>query len=176
MVKAALIPFGDISEVQIPLDYQTGRLSSLRTCGSILFSWFAFLWVKTWICSKLRQTSRVCFRGVRAGRGCGGRHRQHERVRAMRSDTQGQPGKTPQDHTKQVRRSLSFVFAFLCLFTIDCPEVHAAWRCWAGLATNSIQFCWLFTIEDWCKWVRFLQTHYQGLRQLLMTVSRDLRA
>ena len=46
MVKAALIPFGDISEVQIPLDYQTGRLSSLRTYESILFSWFAFLWVK----------------------------------------------------------------------------------------------------------------------------------
>ena len=44
------------------------------------------------------------------------------------------------------------------------------------LVTNSILFCTLFTIKDWCKVVRFQQTHNQGLRQLLWTVSWDLRA
>ena len=46
----------------------------------------------------------------------------------------------------------------------------------AGLVTNSILFCWLFKIKNWCKKVRFQQTHNQGLRQLLLTVSWDLRA
>ena len=46
----------------------------------------------------------------------------------------------------------------------------------AGLVTNSILFCWLFKIRDRCKKVRFQQTHNQGLRQLLLTVSWDLRA
>ena len=41
-----------------------------------------------------------------------------------------------------------------------------------GLVTNSILFCWLFRIKDRCKKVRFQQTHNQGLRQLLLTVSR----
>ena len=45
-----------------------------------------------------------------------------------------------------------------------------------GLVTNSILFCWLFEIKDRCKKVRFQQTHNQGLRQLLLTVSWDLRA
>ena len=44
------------------------------------------------------------------------------------------------------------------------------------LVTNSILFCCLFSIEERCKKVRFLQTHNQGLRQLLLTVSWDLRA
>ena len=54
----------------------------------------------------------------------------------------------------------------------------ARFLCWspAGLVTNSILFCWLFKIRDCCKQVRFQQTHNQGLRQLLMTVSWDLRA
>ena len=48
---------------------------------------------------------------------------------------------------------------------------------WApGLVTNAILLCWLFTIKDRCKKVRFQQTHNQGLRQLLLTVSWDLRA
>ena len=46
----------------------------------------------------------------------------------------------------------------------------------AGLVTNSILFRWLFTFMDWCQRVRFQQTHNQGLRQLLLTVSWDLRA
>ena len=45
-----------------------------------------------------------------------------------------------------------------------------------GLVTNSILFCCLFTIRDQCKKVRFQQTHNQGLRQLLLTLSWDLRA
>ena len=40
--------------------------------------------------------------------------------------------------------------------------------------TNSIIFCWLFTIKDRCKKVRFQQTYNQGLRQLFLTVSWDL--
>ena len=44
-----------------------------------------------------------------------------------------------------------------------------------GLAANSILFCSLFTITDWCAKVRFQQTHNQGLHQLLLTVSWDLR-
>ena len=31
-----------------------------------------------------------------------------------------------------------------------------------GLVTNSILFCWLFTIKDLCNKVCFLQTHNQG--------------
>ena len=46
----------------------------------------------------------------------------------------------------------------------------------AGLATNSIIFCWLFKIRDLCKTVRFQQTLIQDLRQMLLTVSLDLRA
>ena len=45
-----------------------------------------------------------------------------------------------------------------------------------GLVINSILFCWLFKIKDRCKKVRFQQTHNQGLCQLLLTVSWDLRA
>ena len=49
--------------------------------------------------------------------------------------------------------------------------------CWeAGLVTNSILFCWLFKIKNRCKKVCSQQTHNQGLRQLLLTVSWDLRA
>ena len=50
--------------------------------------------------------------------------------------------------------------------------------CWglAGLFTNSIIFCWLFSIKDRCKIVRFQQMHNKGLCQLLLTVSWDLRA
>ena len=44
------------------------------------------------------------------------------------------------------------------------------------LVTNSIIFCWLFSIKDRCIKVRFQQTHNQSLRQLLLTVSWDLRA
>ena len=43
-----------------------------------------------------------------------------------------------------------------------------------GLVTNSILFCSLFKIKNWCQKVRFQQTHNQGLRQLLLTVSWDL--
>ena len=46
----------------------------------------------------------------------------------------------------------------------------------SGLVPNSIIFCCLFTIKDRCKTVRFQQTHNQGFRQLLLTVSWDLRA
>ena len=46
----------------------------------------------------------------------------------------------------------------------------------AGLVTNSILFCSLLTIKDRCKKVRFQQTENRGLRQLLWTVSWDLRA
>ena len=35
----------------------------------------------------------------------------------------------------------------------------------SGLVTNSIIFCWLFTIKDRCKNVRFQQMHNQGLHQ-----------
>ena len=45
----------------------------------------------------------------------------------------------------------------------------------AGPVTNSILFCWLFKIKDRRKKVRFQQTHNQGLRQLLLTLSWDLR-
>ena len=51
---------------------------------------------------------------------------------------------------------------------------HGWWG--PGLVTNSILFYWLFKIKDRCKKVRFQQTHNQGLRQLLLTVSWDLRA
>ena len=46
----------------------------------------------------------------------------------------------------------------------------------AGLVTNSILFCRLFKIKDRLRKVRFLQTHDQGLRHLLLTVTWDLRA
>ena len=46
----------------------------------------------------------------------------------------------------------------------------------AGLDNSSILFCWLFTIRDRRKKVCFQQTHNQGSRQLLLTVSLDLRA
>ena len=46
----------------------------------------------------------------------------------------------------------------------------------AGLVTNSILFCRLFTIKDRCKKVRSQQTHNQGLRPMLFTVSWDLHA
>ena len=62
-----------------------------------------------------------------------------------------------------------FVMVFLYfLFQID--------GAFAGLVTNSILLCWLFTIKDQCKRVRFQQTHNQGLCQLLLTMSWDLRA
>ena len=44
----------------------------------------------------------------------------------------------------------------------------------SGHYLNSILL--LFKIKDRCKKVRFQQTHNQGLRQLLLTVSWDLRA
>ena len=50
----------------------------------------------------------------------------------------------------------------LGLFTSSCHTT--------GLVTNSILFCWLFTIKD----LRFQQTHNQGLSQLFLTVSSDL--
>ena len=34
-----------------------------------------------------------------------------------------------------------------------CQRLHA------GLVTNSILFCWVFTIKDWCEKVRFQKTH-----------------
>ena len=46
----------------------------------------------------------------------------------------------------------------------------------AGLSTNSIFFCFLFTFKDRCAKVRFQQTHNQGLHQLILTVSWDLCA
>ena len=55
-------------------------------------------------------------------------------------------------------------------------NVTSAFLLPSGLVTNSILFCWLFKIKDWCKKVRFLQTHIEGLHQLLLTVSWDLRA
>ena len=45
-----------------------------------------------------------------------------------------------------------------------------------GQVTSSILFCGLFKIKDQWKQVRFQQTHNQGLRQLFLTVSWDLRA
>ena len=53
---------------------------------------------------------------------------------------------------------------------------HVYCRRLPGLLTNSILFGGLFKIKDQCKKVRFQQTHNQGLRQLLLTVSWDLRA
>ena len=44
---------------------------------------------------------------------------------------------------------------------------------WSLSGFYSVEF---FTIKDRCKKVWFQQTHYQGLRQLFLTVSRDLRA
>ena len=41
----------------------------------------------------------------------------------------------------------------------------------AGPVTNSILSCWLLSIKDRCKKVRFQQKHNQGLRQLLLTMS-----
>ena len=37
--------------------------------------------------------------------------------------------------------------------------------------TNSILFCWLFKVKDWCKKVHCQQTHIQGLRQLSLMAS-----
>ena len=45
--------------------------------------------------------------------------------------------------------------------------------CWSSTQFYSVDF---FTIKDWCKKVRFQQTHNQGLRQLFLIVSLDLRA
>ena len=45
-----------------------------------------------------------------------------------------------------------------------------------GLVTNWFLFCWLFIIKDRCEKVHLQQTHNQGLGQLLLTVSWDLRA
>ena len=45
-----------------------------------------------------------------------------------------------------------------------------------GLAANSILFCCHFTSKDRYKQVRFQQSHNQGVRQLLLTVSWDLCA
>ena len=56
------------------------------------------------------------------------------------------------------------------------PMVGWNGKYFSGLVTISILFCWLFKIEDRCKKVRFQQAHNQGLRQLLLTVSWDLRA
>ena len=44
-----------------------------------------------------------------------------------------------------------------------------------GLVIKSTLFCSLFTIKDRCKKGRFLQTHYQSLRQLFLKVSLNLR-
>ena len=52
----------------------------------------------------------------------------------------------------------------------DWSEVGLVWG-FAGLVTNAILFCRLFKIKDQCKKVRFQQTHNQGLRHLLLTVS-----
>ena len=49
-------------------------------------------------------------------------------------------------------------------------------RILSGLVTNSILFCWLFKFKDQCKKVRFQRMHVQGLHQLFLTVSWDLRA
>ena len=61
----------------------------------------------------------------------------------------------------------------LCACTVSPPLPFC---CVAGLVTNSILFCWLFTIKDRCKKGSFQQTHNQGLRQLLLMVSWGLRA
>ena len=45
-----------------------------------------------------------------------------------------------------------------------------------GLFTNSIVLCWLLTIKDRCKKLRFQQTHNQGLHKLLLNLSWDLHA
>ena len=65
----------------------------------------------------------------------------------------------------------------LCIITPNAEDV-AKFKDYVapGLATNPILFRWLFTIKDQGGKVRFLQTHNQGLRQLLLTVSWDLRA
>ena len=59
---------------------------------------------------------------------------------------------------------------------IDCGTGGGRAGIAPGLVTNSILFCSIFKIKDRCKKVRFLQTHNQGLRQLLLTVSWDLGA
>ena len=44
----------------------------------------------------------------------------------------------------------------------------------SGLVSDQwslIQFCWLFTIKDWCKKVHLQQKHIEGLLQLLLIVS-----
>ena len=47
--------------------------------------------------------------------------------------------------------------------------------CWEslspGLVTNSVLFCWIFTIKDKCRRCIFKQMHKQGLRQLFRQCS-----
>ena len=62
------------------------------------------------------------------------------------------------------------------LGVLDLVYVEGALIWPPGLVTNSILLCGLFKIKDQCKKVRFQQTHNQGLRQLLLTVSWELRA
>ena len=52
-------------------------------------------------------------------------------------------------------------------------------QCSPGHVANSVLFCWLFTIKDRCKKVRFQQTHNQGLHRLSLmlpdTVNNNWR-
>ena len=71
----------------------------------------------------------------------------------------------------------------LCTSSLWNPWFSSLWqwgRRWSGQGlgkvTYSTLFCWLFTIKDRCKQVRFQQTHNQGLRQLFLTVSWELCA
>ena len=63
-----------------------------------------------------------------------------------------------------------------CMLNISLKQIGYKLKNLPGLVTNSIIYCRLFKIKDRCKQVRFQHTNNQGLRQLLLTVSWDLRA
>ena len=65
---------------------------------------------------------------------------------------------------------MPFLFSSLLEYIVE-PAMYFCEFGFFGMATNSILFCWLFTIKDHCKKLCFLRTHNH---QLFLTESWDL--
>lgn len=60
IIHAAFIPFGDIIDINIPLDYESGQYS-VRLCVSLIM--FHALCISIFLCLD-RKSQRICICGV----------------------------------------------------------------------------------------------------------------